>query len=127
MNEETKQELVAKYRDSYRDYLDDYLDKVKNEGLEVSFSVWVCMRLKDAMNGTANSTTSLKTSMYCLDSDKEAEMNNNDLRNMDIDELRAAALGLDAERAYWKRMYRETESELRKTASELERIKDGHD
>ena len=54
-------------------------------------------------------------------------MNNNDLRNMDIDELRAAALGLDAERAYWKRMYRETESELRKTASELERIKDGHD
>ena len=48
MNEETKQELVAKYRDSYRDYLDDYLDKVKNEGLEVSFSVWVCMRLKDS-------------------------------------------------------------------------------
>ena len=49
MNEETKQELVTKYRDSYNDYLGDYLDKVKHEGLEVAFSVWVCMRLHDVI------------------------------------------------------------------------------
>ena len=72
MNEGVKQALVAKYRDSYNDYLDDYLDKVKHKGLEVVFSVWVCMRLHDVSEECKRLHDTLNTIQPLAE---EAEMN----------------------------------------------------